>query len=99
MDTSANIVWVLLVFYVHSVCYPNHMPPVVFLLRSQDFLNGVCTHIIWLTQNKLNYYTGNYDTFIKTVQENEVVQMKQYQKQQDDIKHIKEFIASCGKWQ
>ena len=39
---------------------------------SQDFLNGVCTHIIWLTQRKLTYYTGNYDTFVKTVQENEV---------------------------
>lgn len=24
----------------------------------QDFLNGVCTHIIWLTEKKLTYYTG-----------------------------------------
>lgn len=54
------------------------------------------THIIWLTQNKLVYYTGNYDTFKKTVAEQEVIQMKKYQKEQDDIKHIKEFIASCG---
>lgn len=68
----------------------------VLVSHSQDFLNGVCTHIIWLTQNKLTYYTGNYDTFVKTVQENEVVQMKKYQKEQEDIKHIKEFIASCG---
>jgi hypothetical protein len=27
---------------------------------SQDFLNGVCTHIIWLTQRKLTYYTGEW---------------------------------------
>jgi hypothetical protein len=33
---------------------------------------------------------------MKTVAENEVVQMKKYQKEQEDIKHIKEFIASCG---
>ena len=26
----------------------------------QDFLNGVCTHIIWLTQNRLTYYTGMF---------------------------------------
>jgi ATPase subunit of ABC transporter with duplicated ATPase domains len=39
---------------------------------------------------------GNYDAFVKTVAENEVVQMKKYQKEQEDIKHIKEFIASCG---
>lgn len=28
----------------------------------------------------------------------QVVQMKKYQKEQEDIKHIKEFIASCGRW-
>ncbi|KAK9829985.1 hypothetical protein WJX72_009031 [[Myrmecia] bisecta] len=68
----------------------------VLVSHSQDFLNGVCTHIIWLTQNRLTYYTGNYDTFCKTVTENETIQMKKYQKEQDDIKHLKEFIASCG---
>jgi len=68
----------------------------VIVSHSQDFLNGVCTHIIWLTQNKLTYYTGNYDTFVKTVGEQEVVQMKKYEKEQEDIKHLKSFIASCG---
>ena len=63
----------------------------------QDFLNGVCTHIIWLTKQKLTYYTGNYDTFCKTVKENEVIQQKKYEKEQDDIKHLKAFISSCGK--
>ena len=24
----------------------------------QDFLNGVCTHMIWLTEKKLTYYSG-----------------------------------------
>jgi len=68
----------------------------VLVSHSQDFMNGVCTHIIWLTKNKLSYYTGNYDTFRKTVAEHEVIQQKKYLKEQDDIKHIKEFIASCG---
>ncbi|KAK9825404.1 hypothetical protein WJX81_001288 [Elliptochloris bilobata] len=68
----------------------------VLVSHSQDFLNGVCTHIIWLTQQRLTYYTGNYDTYVKTVQENEVIQQKKHEKEQDDIKHIKAFIASCG---
>jgi ATP-binding cassette subfamily F protein 2 len=68
----------------------------IIVSHSQDFLNGVCTHIIWLTGARLTYYTGNYDTFRKTVAENEVVQLKKFLKEQDDIKHIKEFIASCG---
>ena len=62
----------------------------------QDFLNGVCTHIIWLTKQKLTYYTGNFDTYTKTVKENEVIQQKKYEKEQDDIKHLKAFISSCG---
>lgn len=65
--------------------------------HSQDFLNGVCTHIIHITPKKtLINYTGNYDQFVITKREKEVNQMKQYKKQQEDIKHIKEFIASCG---
>ncbi|GAQ87542.1 abc transporter [Klebsormidium nitens] len=68
----------------------------VLISHSQDFLNGVCTNIIWLTERKLTYYSGNYDTFMKTVSENETVQQKKYEKEQDDIKHIKAFIASCG---
>ena len=39
---------------------------------------------------------GNYDTFCKTVKEDEVIQQKKHQKEQDDIKHLKEFIASAG---
>jgi DNA-binding protein H-NS len=29
-------------------------------------------------------------------QENEVIQARKYEKEQEEIKHIKEFIASCG---
>lgn len=69
----------------------------VIVSHSQDFLNGVCTNTIHLTPKKqLMYYGGNYSTFCKTLAENERNQMKQYEKQQEEIKHIKDFIASCG---
>ncbi|KAJ1934521.1 ABC transporter ATP-binding protein arb1, partial [Linderina macrospora] len=65
--------------------------------HSQDFLNNVCTHIIHLTpKRRLVYYGGNYDTFVRTKAENEVNQMKAYEKQQAEIEHIKKFIASAG---
>jgi ATP-binding cassette subfamily F protein 2 len=38
----------------------------ILVSHSQDFLNGVCTNIIWLTQNQLVYYNGNYDTYANT---------------------------------
>jgi len=65
--------------------------------HSQDFLNSVCTNIIHITPKKsLVGYSGNYDQFVKTKAEKEVNQMKQWKKEQDDIKHIKAFISSCG---
>jgi len=69
----------------------------VVVSHSQDFLNGVCTNIMNLTPKKqLMNYTGNYDQFVKTKAENEVNQMKRYKKEQEDIKHLKAFISSCG---
>ncbi|KAJ1864673.1 ABC transporter ATP-binding protein arb1 [Coemansia sp. RSA 2703] len=65
--------------------------------HSQDFLNSVCTNIVHITpKRRLIYYGGNYDTFVRTKQENDVNQMKAYDKQQEEIAHIKRFIASAG---
>ncbi|KAH8148016.1 uncharacterized protein LAJ45_07780 [Morchella importuna] len=68
----------------------------VLVSHSMDFLNGVCTNMIDMRMRKLIYYGGNYDTYIKTRTEQEANQMKQYTKQQDEIAHIKKFIASAG---
>ena len=64
--------------------------------HSQDFLNGVCTHIIRMSNRTLTYYTGDYDTYQKTLEADSVIQQKKYDKEQADIKHLREFIASCG---
>lgn len=68
----------------------------VLVSHSMDFLNGVCSNMIDMRSNKLIYYGGNYDAYIKTRSENEVNQMKSYHKQQEEIAHIKKFIASAG---
>ncbi|KAF8939461.1 P-loop containing nucleoside triphosphate hydrolase protein [Dissophora ornata] len=69
----------------------------ILISHSQDFLNGVCTNIMNLNhKRKLVYYGGNYDTYVKTRAELEVNQMKAYVKQQEEIAHIKKFIASAG---
>ncbi|KAM6496488.1 P-loop containing nucleoside triphosphate hydrolase protein [Amanita muscaria] len=73
----------------------NHI--LVITSHSQDFMDSVCTNIMDLTtKKKLVYYNGNYTTYVKTKQENEINQMKAYHKQQDEIAHIKKFIASAG---
>jgi len=60
-------------------------------------MDEVCTNIMDLTtKKKMVYYGGNYSTYVRTKTENEVNQMKAYQKQQEEIQHIKKFIASAG---
>ncbi|KAI9885022.1 MAG: ABC transporter ATP-binding protein arb1 [Watsoniomyces obsoletus] len=68
----------------------------VLVSHSMDFLNGVCSTMIDMRMKKLMYYGGNYDSYIKTRSEQETNQMKAYHKQQDEIAHIKKFIASAG---
>ena len=52
-------------------------------------MNGVCNMVIHLEKKKLSYYTGDYDTFIKTRLELLENQAKQYQWEQDQIAHMK----------
>lgn len=68
----------------------------VLVSHSQDFLNGVCTNMIDMRLQKLIAYGGNFDSYVKTRTEQETNQMKQYAKQQEEIAHIKKFIASAG---
>ena len=76
----------------------NHI--LVITSHSQDFMDSVCTNIMDLTnKKKMVYYTGNYTTYVRTKGENEVNQMKAYQKQQDEIAHIKKcevLHANCS---
>lgn len=69
----------------------------VFTSHSADFMDSVCTNIMDLTmQKKFLTYGGNYSTYVRTKTENETNQMKAYAKQQEEIAHIKKFIASAG---
>ena len=68
----------------------------IVISHSQDFLNGVCTHMMVMQENQLKYWSGNYDQYMKTRTEQETNQIKAYEKQQQEIADIKQFIASCG---
>ncbi|KAG7341788.1 ABC transporter [Nitzschia inconspicua] len=69
-----------------------------FVCHSQDFMNSVCTHIVRLdaTYKKLRYFSGNYDTYVQTRRDQDMVQWRQYEAEQRDIAEIKDFIARFG---
>jgi len=68
----------------------------VIISHSQDFMNGVCNRIIHMEKQGLEYYSGNYDAFVKTRCEQLENQMKRYQWEQDQIAHMKDYIARFG---
>merc|ERR1712037_464180 len=68
----------------------------VIISHSQDFMNGVCTQIMHLHKQRLEYYGGNYDAFIRTRGELMENQEKRYQHEQDQIAHMKNYIARFG---
>lgn len=78
--------------------YLSKWEKILFMVsHSQDFMNSVCTHIVHHDKKKkLVYYTGNYDTFVKTRLEKEEEQEKRYKSEQDQIKHMKEYVARFG---
>lgn len=69
-----------------------------FICHSQDFMNNVCTNIVRLdpTYKKLRYYSGNYDMYVQTRRDQDMVQMRQYEAEMRDIAEIKDFIARFG---
>jgi len=69
-----------------------------FVCHSQDFMNNVCTHIVRLDQTykKLRYYSGNYDMYVQTRRDQDMVQIRAYEAEQRDIAEIKDFIARFG---
>jgi ATP-binding cassette, subfamily F, member 2 len=68
----------------------------IVVSHSQDFLNGVCTDTMVMQEQKLRYWSGNYDQYMTTKTEQETNTIKLYKKQQAEIAEIKSFIASCG---
>jgi len=74
----------------HLKTYPKCL---LVVSHSQDFLNSVCNKIMWLNNKTLTYYSGNYATFCKLVENEEKIQAKQYEKQQADIAKLTEFVA------
>jgi ATP-binding cassette subfamily F protein 2 len=68
----------------------------IVISHSQDFLNGVCNNMMVMQQNKLRYWSGNFDAYVNTRTEQDTNTIKLYKKQQAEIAEIKQFISSCG---
>jgi len=77
----------------YLLSYPK---TVIVVSHDRAFLNAVCNWTIHLTQMKLLYFRGNYDTMIKTSNFSLVEQVKSYEAIMKEINTIKEWIQKYG---
>ena len=52
--------------------------------------------MIHLQGGKLQNFRGNYDSYVKTRADREIEQQKKYEWEQEQIRHMKEYIARFG---
>jgi ATPase subunit of ABC transporter with duplicated ATPase domains len=69
--------------------------PYAFILISHDtfFMNEVVNVIYHLEFTKLNRYTGNYESFLAQAEMKRTQHMDAYEKQQEEIARMEDFIA------
>ncbi|KAL8273265.1 hypothetical protein Esti_002766 [Eimeria stiedai] len=65
---------------------------VIVVSHSRDFLNDVCTDMIHFTNQKLNYYKGDFDIFENVRAAQQLQQQRQVQSVEMKQKHMKAFI-------
>ena len=88
LDLEA-VLWLesYLVQYKHTCIVVSH---------DRGFLNEVCTDIIEFKDKELNYYKGDYDTYVKTSEENVRNTMRVYQAYQGNfIEFLYKHIDLC----
>ena len=70
--------------YPHTVLIVSH---------DRDLLNNAVNAILHLNNRKLSLYTGGYDQFEKTRREQQRLQLKLKKKQDDERRHMEDFVA------
>ncbi|KAI3656862.1 hypothetical protein MP638_001573 [Amoeboaphelidium occidentale] len=73
LDEPTNHLDIAGVFWLQKVLTSEIFQGVTILMVSHNrsFLNAVAQSIVWFKNQRLEYYKGNYDTFLQTIQEKE----------------------------
>ena len=69
--------------------YPATM---LVISHDRDLLDAVCDHILHLDRAKLTLWRGNYDSFERQRREQQAVQLKHQKKQEEQRKHLQDFV-------
>ncbi|MBT4835928.1 MAG: ATP-binding cassette domain-containing protein [Methylococcales bacterium] len=71
----------------------NYSGTILLISHDRDFLDSVVSHILHIEHQKFNLYTGGYSAFEVLRAQKLSLQQAAYEKQQQEIVHIKSFIT------
>ncbi|MCE3044308.1 ABC-F family ATP-binding cassette domain-containing protein [Legionella sp. 16cNR16C] len=65
---------------------------ILLISHDREFLDALSTHILHIEQRKMTLYTGNYSSFEKTRAMQLSLLQQMYEKQQQKINHMMDFV-------
>ncbi|MDB5643736.1 MAG: putative transporter ATP-binding protein [Hyphomicrobiales bacterium] len=65
---------------------------ILVISHDRDLLDAVCDHILHLDRAKLTLWKGNYTSFDKQRRELQAIQLKHKKKQDDQRRHLQDFV-------
>ena len=68
----------------------------VIVSHDREFLDRVCTKIVETNQGVAYSYNGNYRAFLDQKKEREALQMERWERQQKQIRELKQEISQLG---
>lgn len=83
----------LLWFQDYLTRYPGGL---VVISHDRAFLNALCTGMLELRAQRLHYYHGNYDSFLKEKEDRKAQQAALFKNQQREIAHLQKFVDRFG---
>ncbi len=65
---------------------------ILVISHDRAFLNAICEGIVEISRQRLNRYTGDYDSFLEQKAAREEQYLSAYKNQQREIAHLEDFI-------
>ncbi len=91
LDEPTNHLDLDAVFWLESYLksYPGTL---IVISHDRDFIDALVTRVLHFDQGQIKSYSGNYSQFIRIKAEQDLLQSKQFEKQQAKVKHLQSFI-------
>jgi ATP-binding cassette subfamily F protein 3 len=70
----------------------NYRGTLLMISHDRDFLDGIVDYTVYLSNQSLKQYTGNYSTFEKLYASELMLQQAVYEKQQKKLEHLQSFV-------